>query len=105
MKEYRVKFTNLPGGPDDPAIFVELEDDQGNSLGGPDYPWEKEGDSIAGEYAILVLPTYEEKFKACRNTLSNIRNSIEWLASNEYDPRKMLQEILTEVEEALEEIV
>lgn len=30
---YRVLFNHVPGGPDDPAIFVELENEHGESLG------------------------------------------------------------------------
>lgn len=97
IQEYRVRFNKRPGGPDDEAYFIELEDDQGKSLGGPLYTWKDEGDSV-----VLILPTYEEKFRVYRNTLSNIRNSIEWAVINYSDPKEMLAEILTEVDEALE---
>ena len=55
MKEYRVRFNKKPGGPDDEAYFIELEDETGKSIGGPGTPyvWKDEGDSV-----VLVLPTY-----------------------------------------------
>ncbi len=51
--EYRVVFTNLPGGPDEPAEFVELENEHGYSMGGFDWV-EMEGGLVA-----LVLPIYK----------------------------------------------
>ena len=99
MKEYRVRFNKKPGGPDSEAYLIELEDDQGNSLGGPNYPWKDEGDSV-----VLVLPTFEEKFKTCLKALNNAHNTIEWLLGEIYNPQQTLEEILAEFEEALEEV-
>ena len=104
MKEYRIRFNKRPGGPDVDdlfeAYFIELKDDQGTSLKslGP-YEWKDEGDSV-----VLTLPTYEGRFKTCHTTLCNIKNTIEWAATNWHDPLTMLQDILTEVEEALEDV-
>lgn len=99
MKEYRVRFNKRPGGPEDGAYLIELEDETGKSLGGTGtpYKWKDEGNSV-----VLVLPTYEERFKKCRTALSNAKNTIEWLLGEIYDPKQTLEEILAEVEEALE---
>lgn len=100
MKEYRVRFTNLPGGPDDPAIFIELEDETGKSLGGlgTPYVWIKdEGDSV-----VLILPTYEEHYRIALRALSNSLNILQFDLP---PPSATLKSITKEIKEALDELI
>ncbi len=51
--EYRVVLTNLPGGPDNPAEFVELENEHGQSIDVGE--WVEIEDGLVA----LVLPVYK----------------------------------------------
>ncbi len=101
MKEYRVRFNKKPGGPDDEAYFIELEDDQGKSLGGPGTPyvWEDKGDSV-----VLVLPTYEDKYRIVSKTLSNILNSINWSLNMGVFTGSVFKRIIKEAKDDLSEL-
>ena len=50
MADSHIRFTAMPGGPDDPPCeFVELEDEDGHGLGVGE--WIQDG-----EYAVLLIP-------------------------------------------------
>lgn len=50
--KYQVRFTNLPGGPDNPAEFIETETVDGKGVGSDHgFFWKNDGDTV-----LLMIP-------------------------------------------------
>ena len=67
---YRVIFDHLPGGPDDPATFIELENERGEHVGDDRacWSWTRREDGLA-ELIIGRDPLIDELGKALADLL------------------------------------
>ena len=102
MPKYQIRFSTIPGGPDDEAYFIETETIEGVGVGsdhGFDWKW----DGYDGT-ALLVVPDDPALVKALKEAISAIEYiGIYALGQDVHDGHSYRDELLHNLKQALGE--